>query len=137
MLNKVILTGRICSEVELKTTASDVSVCSFRLAVQRKFKNADGNYEADFINIVAWRGQADFINKYFEKGDPIEISGNIQTRFYEKDGHKVYITEVIAEEVGFTQSKKQSSDALATNDTAPSMPDTSGFIPMPDGDLPF
>lgn len=137
-MNKAILSGRIASEIELKTTATDVSVCSFRLAVQRKFKNAEGNYEADFINIVAWRAQAEFISKYFDKGDPIELCGNIQTRNYEKDGHKVYITEVVVDEVGFAQVKKQGSDAPATNDTAPAMPDTSGFVPMAaDDDLPF
>lgn len=130
-MNKALLSGRICSEIELKTTASDVSVCSFRIAVNRKFKNSEGGYDADFINIVVWRAQAEFISKYFSKGDPIELCGNIQTRDYEKDGHKVYITEVVVEEVGFTQGKKQGTDAPATNDT-------DGFMPTPaDDDLPF
>lgn len=137
MLNKVILSGRIASEIEMKVTPSDVNVCSFRIAVSRRFKNAEGNYDADFINIVAWRGQADFIGKYFKKGDPIEIVGNIQTRTYEKDGQKVYITEVVVDEVGFALSKKadgQSNASVpATNETA-----NDGFIEVVDDDsLPF
>ncbi len=135
-MNKAILSGRICSEIELKTTASDVSVCSFRIAVQRRFKNAEGNYDADFINCTAWRANADFISKYFKKGDPIELTGSFQTRFYEKDGQKHYITEVVVDEASFTLSKKQGNDAADT--TAPATSDTDGFVPMPvDDDLPF
>lgn len=136
-MNKVILSGRIASEIELKTTANDVSVCSFRLAVQRRFKNAEGNYDADFISCVAWRSNADFISKYFKKGDPIELTGNIQTRNYEKDGQRVYITEVVVDEAGFTQGKKTEGTTEAAH-TPPA--DTDGFSMMPDGiddDLPF
>ena len=134
-MNKVILSGRICSDIELKTTTSDVNVCSFRLAVQRRFKNAEGNYDADFISCVAWRSIADFISKYFKKGDPIELTGNIQTRNYEKDGQKVYITEVVVDEAGFTQSKKTEGTTEASQTT-----EDSGFAPLPEGiddDLPF
>lgn len=135
-MNKVILSGRIASEIELKTTPSDASVCSFRIAVQRRFKNADGNYDTDFINCTAWRGNADFISKYFKKGDPIELTGNIQTRNYEKDGQKVYITEVVVDEANFTLGKKQGNDSADTS--APATSDTEGFVPMPAGDdLPF
>ena len=105
-MNKVILSGRIASEIELKATPSGVSVCSFRIAVSRRFKNADGNYDADFISCVAWRANADFINKYFSKGDPIELCGNIQTRTYEDDGKKIYVTEVIVEGFDFLENKK-------------------------------
>ncbi len=136
-MNKVILTGRIASEIEMKVTPSDVNVCSFRIAVSRRFKNAEGNYDADFISCVAWRSNADFIGKYFKKGDPIEIVGNIQTRTYEKDGQKVYITEVVVDEVGFALSKKadgQSNASVpATNETT-----NDGFIEVVDDDsLPF
>lgn len=133
-MNKVLLSGRICSDIELKTTPTDVNLCSFRIAVQRRFKNAEGNYDADFINIVAWRSNADFISKYFKKGDPIEIGGSIQTRNYEKDGQKVYITEVVVDEAGFTLSKKTEG----TTEAAHTPPADDGFMPMPDGDdLPF
>ena len=133
-MNKVILSGRIASEIELKTTPSDVNVCSFRLAVQRRFKNAEGNYDADFISCVAWRSIADFISKYFKKGDPIELTGNIQTRNYEKDGQKVYITEVVVDEAGFTQGKKNEGTAEAPQKTAE---DYGLFPDSTDDDFPF
>lgn len=144
MLNKVILSGRICSEIELKTTANNVSVCSFRIAVNRRFKNAEGNYEADFISCVAWRSKADYISKYFSKGKPIEIVGNIQTRIYEKDGHKVFVTEVMVDEANFViQDKTSNTDAsiAEVNTSAPfdfSLV-SDGFVPVnnADDDLPF
>ena len=140
-MNKVILSGRICSELELKKTSSDASVCSFRLAVQRRFKNADGNYDADFISCVAWRSNADFICKYFSKGEPIEIIGSIYTRNYEKDGQKVYVTEVMIDEVGFVLSnKKDGNKAEETNTDFLSVIDNmDGFVPITaaDDDLPF
>ena len=137
-MNKVILSGRIASEIELKATPSGVSVCSFRIAVSRKFKNAEGNYDADFISCVAWRANADFINKYFSKGDPIELCGNIQTRTYEDNGKKMYVTEVIVDEVGFTQGKKEKSQEVQNIPSAPTYAD--GFMPLTqeeDDDLPF
>lgn len=140
-MNKCVLSGRICSDIELKTTQSGVNVCSFRIAVNRRFKNSDGNYDADFINCVAWRSNAEFISKYFKKGDPIELTGSIQTRDYEKDGQRVYVTEVVVEEANFTLSKKQESTQENTTDAAiPEMPQTDGFMPAinDDGDeLPF
>ena len=137
-MNKAILSGRIASDIELKTTGNGTSVCSFRIAVQRRFKNAEGNYDADFINCVAWRTNAEFISKYFKKGDPIEVGGSIQTRNYEKDGQKVYITEVVIDEAGFVLSKKESNSETETEPHTP--PEDDGFMHMPmpdDPDLPF
>ena len=132
-MNKAIIVGRLTRDVELRTTASGVSVASFSIAVNRRFKNADGNYEADFINCVAWRNTAEFISKYFKKGSQIGVIGSIQTRNYEKDGKKVYITEVAVDEAEFVGAKKE--EALPE---IPSMPDNDGFVPAPaDGDLPF
>lgn len=141
-MNKVILSGRIASELELKKTPSDASVCSFRLAVNRRFKNAEGNYDADFISCVAWRSNADFICKYFSKGDPIEIVGSIQTRNYEKDGQTIYITEVLIDETGFVLSNKKDGNKDSQSDAQPdafAQMDNMGFVPMPtaDNDLPF
>lgn len=134
-MNKTILSGRICTDIELKTTASNVSVCSFKVAVQRRFKNAEGNYDADFPSCVAWRGNAEFISKYFKKGDPIELVGSLQTRTYEKDGQTVYVTEVVVDESGFVVAKKQESTTAPTEPTLPNIP---GFEPpAPDDDLPF
>lgn len=87
-MNKAILVGRLTRDAELRTTGSGTSVCSFTLAVNRRFKNADGNYDADFINCVAWRAQAEFISKHFKKGDMFGVVGNLQTRIYEKNWAK-------------------------------------------------
>ena len=142
-MNKAILVGRLTKDPELKTTGSGVSVCSFTLAINRRFKNAEGNYDADFINCVAWRQQAEFISKYFSKGRMVGICGSIQTRTYDReDGQRVYVTEVVADEVSFVDSKSQSDSAPTTpavnNNTANSFGADDGFIPMPaDDDLPF
>lgn len=132
-MNKAILIGRLTKDPELKTTPSGVSVCTFTLAVNRRFKNSEGGYDADFINCVAWRQTAEFISKYFSKGNMLGICGSIQTRTYEKDNRKIYITEVIADEAYFTGSKTDTSPEAngggSTDD---------GFMPMPDDDdLPF
>jgi single-strand DNA-binding protein len=152
-MNKVELTGRICSDIELKATGNGTSVCGFRLAVQRRFKNAEGNYDADFISCVAWRGTADHISKYWHKGEPIELVGSLQTRTYEKDGQRVFVTEVVVEEVGFVMGNKKAeatSDASSvitsyqnvqpanTFDFA-SASSADGFVPIggADDELPF
>jgi single-strand DNA-binding protein len=135
-LNKAILIGNLTKDPELKKTQADISVCSFSIGVQRKFKT-DGKYESDFINIVAWKQTAEFVAKYFTKGKPILIVGSIQTRNYEKDGKKVYVTEVNADEVNFVESK---SDSPAIEPAAASEPEKprSGMQTLgPDDDLPF
>ena len=139
-MNKVQLIGRLTRDPELRTTGNGVSVCSFTIAVNRRFRNADGEYEADFINCVAWRQSAELLAKFFTKGRMVGIVGSIQTRNFEKDGQKVYITEVSVEEVHFVDSKTTSDDksesgvAFAENDIF-----ENGFIPMPsaDDDLPY
>ena len=103
-MNKVQLVGRITKDTELKHTSNNTVFCNFTLAVDRKFKDANGNRQADFINCVAWRQQAAFINKYFNKGSRIGICGSIQTRSYEdQDGQKHFLTEVIVEEAEFVE----------------------------------
>lgn len=105
-MNNVTLIGRICNDIEMKTTTNGVEVISFCLAVDRKFKNANGEKQTDFINIVAWRKTAEFIYKYFSKGQQIAITGNIQTRNYEdKQGNKRTAFEVVADNVYFCGSK--------------------------------
>lgn len=106
MLNKVILMGRLTAEPEHKQTPNGVSVTSFSIAVERNFADKDGKRATDFINIVAWRQTADFICKYFSKGQMIALEGNIQTRSYEdKQGNKRTAFEVIAESVYFAEKK--------------------------------
>lgn len=138
-MNKALLSGRIASGIELKTTPSGVSVCSFRIAVNRRFKNAEGGYDTDFISCVAWRSNAEFISKYFKKGEPIEIVGNIQTRSYEKDGHKAFVTEVMVDEANFVIGNKREDTNSTQADTIPSFADADEFVTVveDDDDLPF
>ncbi len=141
-MNKVVLVGRLTRDPELKTTANGVSVCSFTIAVNRRFRNAQGEYEADFINCVAWRQSAELLAKYFTKGRMVGVCGSIQTRNYERDGQRVYVTEVSAEEIHFVESKGSSSGSEApVMNTAPqdAFDIDTGFMPSPsaDDDLPF
>ena len=98
-INHVVLTGRITKDPELRKTQSNLSVCSFTVAVNRKTKNENGEYEADFINCVAWRQSADFLTSYGRKGDIVSVEGTIQTRSYDGKNGKTYITEVVADSV--------------------------------------
>lgn len=108
MINKVILTGRLTATPELKKTSSDVSVTGFSVAVQRQYKDPSGNYPTDFISCVAWRNTAEFICRYFEKGNLIALVGELQTRNYEdKHGNKRTIVEVVCGEVHFVESKQK------------------------------
>lgn len=110
-MNKVILIGRLVRDPELRTTASNISVCSFTVAVDRRFKS-EGQPTADFINVIAWRQTAEFVSKYFNKGSKIVVSGSIQTRQWDdKDGQRRYATEVVADEVEFGESKRSDSGA--------------------------
>ena len=128
-MNKSILMGRITKDLELKTTQSGVSVLSFTIAVDRKYKDANGNKVTDFINIVAWRNTAEFIAKHFGKGRMILVVGELQVRQYESDGQKRYVTEVVTDEVHFTGEKKEEAPTSA-------MPDYGMPVPN-DDDLPF
>lgn len=103
--NKVIIGGRLTATPELKQTPSGVSVCTFTLAVNRKYQS-DGQQQADFINCQAWRGTAEFISKYFKKGSSICIVGSVQTRSWQdQQGNKRYATEIVADEAMFVDSK--------------------------------
>ena len=107
MLNNWIGTGRITRDLELKYTGTGTAVLNFSIAVERPFKNAQGERETDFIDIVAWRATAENISKYFKKGDGIGITGRIQTRNYENnEGRKVYVTEVVADNFDFPIQNK-------------------------------
>lgn len=106
--NKVILIGNMCADPELKQSTSGVSVCSFNIAVNRRFNKE----EVDFITIVAWRQQAEFVCKYFKKGQAIVVCGSLQTRTWtDKNNEKRYATEVVADEVSFGGGKESSGEA--------------------------
>lgn len=110
MLNICALMGRLTAAPELRTTQSGISVTSFRVAVERNMTDSSGSRQTDFIDIVAWRGTAEFVCKYFTKGQMIAINGTIQTRSYEdKQGNKRTAVEVVAENVNFCGSKNEGS----------------------------
>lgn len=112
MLNRVILIGRLTKDPELRYTPTGVAVTTFTLAVDRNFTNQQGQREADFINIVTWRGLAENVANYLKKGRLAAVEGKIQTRSYENnEGKKVYVTEVVADNVRFLEStNKNNSD---------------------------
>lgn len=116
-MNKVELLGRLTKDPEIRYTQNtNTMVASFTLAVNRRFRK-EGEQEADFINCVAWKNTAEFINKYFKKGQQILVGGRIQTRNYEDNGQKHYITEVIIEDVYFTGTKKEEPEEEPTDIT--------------------
>lgn len=142
-MNKVILTGRLAGDPETRTTQSGVSVCTFRLAVQRRFANAQGVREADFLTIVCWRQLADLCAKYLAKGHRAAVEGSIQTRTYDgQDGQRRYVTEILADSVEFLQGKEVAAGgstqagAAAQGQTGPE--GNGGFVEVDDNDeLPF
>jgi len=110
-MNKAILIGNLTKDPELRITASGVSVCTFSIAVQRRFANQQGEHQTDFFNIVCWKGLADNCDKYLKKGNKACVSGGIQNRSYEaQDGTKRYITEIIADEVEFLERLNQNTE---------------------------
>lgn len=121
-MNKVFLIGRLTKDPELRYTPSNVASTTFSLAVNRNFTNQNGVREADFINIVMWRKQAETAKKYLSKGSLIAVEGRIQTRNYDgADGKKVYVTEVIADNFEFLESKGQrnANNDIEFRDEAP------------------
>ena len=139
--NKVILIGNVCSDPELKQSQSGISVCSFSIAVNRKY-NKDGNNEVDFFTIVAWRQQAEFVCKYFKKGKPILVCGQLQTRTWtDKQGNKRTAVEVVADEVSFVGNNESTTGAK--NEASAYTPsaytnNVQNFDEIPsDGSLPF
>ena len=144
--NKVILIGNLTADPELRQTQGGESVCSFSIAVNRRFAK---NGECDFINIVAWRQTAEFVTRYFRKGQPILVCGQLQTRSWnDTHGNKRYATEVIAAECTFVQNKTENSGSDYPNQSqnqsggsyvpAAYTQSTPEFEEIPDdGDLPF
>lgn len=137
MLNRITIMGRLTRDPDKRTTASDISVVSFTIAVDRDYKNGDERV-ADFIPVTAWRGTADFISRNFSKGRMICVDGSLQTRNYEdKEGNKRTAFEIVAQNVYFADSKKNDGTAQAGQSySAPS----GGFTevdPEQEGKLPF
>ncbi len=117
MLNVVVLTGRLVADPELRHTSSDLAVTTFTIAVNRRYARAGEERQTDFIDIVAWRSNAEFVCKYFQKGSLIAIEGSIQTRTYQdKDGKNRKVFEVVANNVQFAESKKDGGNVSAPAD---------------------
>lgn len=141
-MNKVELVGRLTRDPEVRYTTGENTnaIARFSVAVNRRFKNNEGNYEADFINCVAFGKSGEFIEKYFKKGMAIGITGRIQTGNYtNKDGVKVYTTDVVVEEAEFVESKGGNTTNNNTQ-SAPTATSGDGFMNIPDGideELPF
>lgn len=111
MLNKIFIMGRLTRDPELRRTQNGAAVTSFSLAVDRDFKNADGSKDTDFINVVAWRGAAEFVAKYFSKGRMAVVEGRLQMRDWtDRDGNKRRNAEVLADNIYFGDSKKDTED---------------------------
>ena len=142
-MNKVELIGRLTHDVEMRQTPNGVSLARFSIAVTRRFKNSNGEYDADFINCVAWRQTGEFIAKHFQKGGMIAVVGSIQTRSWDgNDGKKQYATEVIVDEVYFTGSKAESSTGGNTDLSDSGLDDLNSqygedFATIGEEDLPF
>ncbi|MBO5060025.1 MAG: single-stranded DNA-binding protein [Clostridia bacterium] len=118
-MNKVILMGRLTRDPEMRQTPNGVAVCSFSIAVNRRFAK-EGQQTADFLNCTAWRQQAEFICKYFQKGSMIAVVGSLQSRSWEEsDGKKRYATDVVVDEVYFTGSRNESGTQGDGGFTAP------------------
>ena len=156
MLNKIFLQGRLVADPELRHTQSGIAVASFRLAVDRDFKDRDtGERKADFINIVAWRQTGEFVSRFFTKGRMAIVEGKLQTRDYtDRDGNRRYATEVVADNVYFGDSRRDAeaggygapsggyappAPAPSTGYAAPSGPAGNEFgdLADDDGELPF
>ena len=106
MINNVVLIGRLTRDAELRYTPSNIAVATFNLAVNRNFKNDNGDIEADFINVVMWRQQAENFANWVKKGNLVGITGRIQTRSYDnQQGQRVYVTEVVAESFQILEKK--------------------------------
>ena len=132
-MNKCILIGNLTKDPELSTTTNGVSVCRFAIAVSRKYSNAEGERETDFLNIVVWRNLGENCHKFLKKGSKVGVVGNIQSRSYDAtDGTKRYVTEIVAEEVEFlsTRNAEDGGRPAASEEVAK-------LQPIDDDGLPF
>ena len=131
-MNKCILIGNLTKDPEITTTSNGVSVCRFTLAVTRRFANSEGERDTDFISIVAWRALADNCHKFIKKGSKVAVVGNIQSRSYDAtDGTKRYVTEIVAEEVEFLNTRPQDGQVPERKD------EVTKLEPIDDDSLPF
>lgn len=134
MINNVVLVGRLTHKADLKFTTNGKNYTQFSVAVQRKFKNQSDEYEADFISCTLWGKAAENFTKFTRKGSLVGVEGRLQTRNYEKDGRKIYITEVIGENFSLLESKATTETRDTQAQETTNIPET---IEFSEDDLPF
>lgn len=143
MLNRAVLVGRLTKDPEFRTTQNGVNVATFTLAVNRTFTNANGEREADFINVVVFRKQADNVNNYLSKGQLAGVDGRIQSRSYEnQEGRRIFVTEIVADSVQFLEPKNNNQQNNQPQQqrgqaTAGNNPFGNNNADIDDDDLPF
>ena len=142
-MNKVFLIGNLTKDPDVRTTGGGTNVCTFRIAVSRRFQNQQGERVADFFDIVAWRQLADLCGRYLAKGRKVAVVGELQTRTYDaKDGTKRYVTEIVADEIEFL-TPREGKDGPGANSGDYSQAEPShqaapeGFVDIEDDQLPF
>lgn len=139
-MNRTVLVGRLTRDPDLRYTPNGVAVANFTIAVNRPFKNDQGEQQADFINGVVWRKPAENLANYMKKGSQIGVDGRLQSRSYEQDGRTVYVTEVVADSIQFLESRgTQNNQEKQTNQQPQSNPfgNTGQPLDINDEDLPF
>lgn len=138
MINNVVLIGRLTRDAELRYTPSNIAVATFNLAVNRNFKNDNGDREADFINVVMWRQQAENFANWVKKGNLVGITGRIQTRSYDnQQGQRVYVTEVVAESFQILEKKDNAANNASMENQIPPNFEKTNPMDISDDDLPF
>ena len=136
-MNKAILVGRLTKDPEVKLTSNQTQFCQFTVAVERKFKDQNGQRQVDFINCLAWKNTAIFIQKYFHKGNRIGVVGSIQTRSYDdNNGQKRFVTEIVVEEVEFVENNNKADENTTTAPAEDSV-QTEAVGESVSGELPF
>ena len=137
MINRAILVGRLTKDPELRHTANDIAVATFTLAVNRQYANQSGEREADFIQCVVWRRQAENVHQFLSKGSLVGVEGRIQTRTYDdQDGNRKYITEIVCDSVQFLETKSQSESTQDNTPRSETRPKPKNDV-ISEDDLPF
>lgn len=138
MINNVTLVGRLTRDPELKYTPSNIAITTFNLAVNRNFKGVNGEREADFINCMIWRKQAELLAEWCKKGNLVGITGRIQTRSYDnQQGKRVYVTEVVADTFQLLEKRDNSANQSNIEDQMPASFGATNPLDISDDDMPF
>src|SRR5690625_1931360 len=137
-MNRVVLAGRLTKDPELRYTPNGNAVANFTIAINRPYRNQQGEQEADFINCVAWRKQAENLANYMRKGSLVGVDGRIQTRSYEnQEGRRVFVTEVLAEHITFLESKNEMQQTQQAQTESNPFENEGEEVDVGEGDLPF